>query len=123
MSKGPSRISRLARGTSGEVVDFAQRQVFSPSDEIGVPAGVPRRSLQAVFCELIDSEINAGLQTFASDSFRVWIGDELNGFVATAEIMPKDPAWSDDGAVAHWLHETAIRLYPNSDYARKHRAG
>ena len=28
---------------------------------------------------LLDGEINAGLQTFAFDDFRVWIGDELNG--------------------------------------------
>ena len=71
--------------------------------------------------ELLDSEINAGLQTFAFGSFRVWLGDELNGFAAAAEITPKDPAWSDNSAVAHWLHETAIRLYPESDYAKAHR--
>ena len=70
---------------------------------------------------LLDGEINAGLQTFAFDDFRVWIGDELNGYTATARITPDDPAWSDDTAIAHWLHETAIRLYPDSDYAKVHR--
>jgi hypothetical protein len=47
---------------------------------------------------------------FAFDSFRVWVGDELNGFDAMAEIRPGDPAWSDDVAIAHWLHQTAISL-------------
>jgi hypothetical protein len=75
MSK-KSGISRVARATTGEVVSAAQRQVFSPADKIGpVPAGAPHRSLQRVLCELLESEINAGLQTFAFDIVRVWIGD------------------------------------------------
>jgi hypothetical protein len=122
MTKEPTRIDNVAPGTSEHVVKFAQRQIFSPATEIeAVPDGVPRRSLQRVLCKLLESEINAGLQTFALDDIRVWIGDELNGFAATADITPKDAAWSDDAAVAHWLHETAIRLYPESDYARAHR--
>jgi hypothetical protein len=118
----PTGISRIASGTTGEVVDFAKRQIFSSAEKIEpVPAGAPWRSLQRVLRELLDSDINAGLQTFAFDSFRVWIGDELNGFAAAAEITPKDAAWPDNSAVAHWLHETAIRLYPESDYAKAHR--
>ena len=120
--KPPTGISRVARGATGEVVDFAQRQTFSPADKIGpVPDGAPRRSLQRVLCELLESEINAGLQTFAFGFMRVWIGDELNGFDAVAEIKPEEPAWSDNAAIAHWLHETAIRLYPESEYARPPR--
>ena len=30
------------------------------------------------------------------------------------EIGPADPAWSVYAAIAYWLHETAIRLYPQS---------
>jgi hypothetical protein len=55
------------------------------------------------------------------NSFRARIGDEMNGFEAAAEHRPKDPAWAHDAAVARWLHETAIRLYLESDYAKKHR--
>ena len=122
MAKEPTGIDKVAPGTSGEVVDFAQLQIFSAAGKIGqVPDGLPRRSLQRVLCGLLDGEINAGLQTFAFDDFRVWIGDELNGYTATARITPDDPAWSDDTAIAHWLHETAIRLYPDSDYAKVHR--
>ena len=90
-------IDRMVRGSTGEVVNIARRQIFSSADRVGpVPHGVPRRKLQRVLCELLESEINAGLQTFAFDTFRVWIGDELNGLAVTADIMPKDPAWSDD---------------------------
>jgi len=122
MAKESTGIDKVAPGTSGEVVDFAQRQIFSAAGKIGpVPDGLPRRSLQRVLCGLLDGEINAGLQTFAFDDFRVWIGDELNGYTATARITPDDPAWSDDTAIAHWLHDTAIRLYPESDYAKVHR--
>ncbi len=97
-----------------------ERQVFSPGELISpVPAGAPRRNLQRVLCDLIASEINAGLQTFAFDIMRVWIGDELNGFDAVTEVKPEHAAWSDDAAIARWLHETAIRLYPDSDYAKK----
>jgi hypothetical protein len=115
-------IKRVALGTSGEVVDCAKRQIFSSTSSIEpVPAGVPRRSQQRVLCELLDSEINARLQTFAFGDVRVWIGDQLNGREAEALLTPRMPAWSDDASIAHWLHETAIRLYPDSDYARAHR--
>ena len=81
MAKEPTGIDKVAPGTSGEVVDFAQLQIFSAAGKIGqVPDGLPRRSPQHVLCGLLDGEINAGLQTFAFDDFRVWIGDELNGY-------------------------------------------
>jgi hypothetical protein len=119
--KEKTGITSVAMGKTGEVVNFAQWRAFSSAEKISpVPASAPLRSLQGVLAELLDNEINAGLQTFAFDSFRVWIGDEMNGFDATAEFTPEDPAWADDAAVAHWLHETAIRLFPESDYAKKH---
>lgn len=44
--------------------------------------------------ELLDGEINVGLQTFAFDSFRVWIGDELNGFDLSAYRRGTSHDWS-----------------------------
>ena len=124
MAKELTGIDKVAPGTSGHVVKFAQRQFFSPATEIeAVPDGLPCRSLQRVLCELLESEINAGLQTFAFDSMRVWIGDELNGIDAQAEVTPRNPAWGDDAAIAHWLHETAVTLYPESHYARTAASG
>jgi len=114
-------IDRVAPGTPTNVVDFPKRQSISRGKVESVPDGAPRRSLQRVLCDLLDSEINAGLQTFAFDIVRVWLGDELNGLEAEAELTPRSPGWGDDAAIAHWLHETAIRLYPESGYAKKNR--
>jgi hypothetical protein len=105
------RISRVARGTTGEVVDVAQRQIFWPADKIGpVPDGAPRRSLQQVLRELLESEINAGLQTFAFDSFRVWFGDDLNDIHAQAELKPDDPARGPSACAAVYWRVLAYSL-------------
>src|SRR4051794_12016280 len=111
MAEDRTGIDRVVPGTPENVVEFAERQVFSPATTVmPVPTSAPRRSLQRVLCDLQDSEINAGLQTFAFDTFRVWLGDELNGHKAEASFDSGDAAWADDAAIAHWLHETAIRL-------------
>lgn len=95
---------RKAAGTAvrdtalDDAVLAAPRQIYDKGQCAGAQGG------------LLASEISAGLQTFAFDSFRAWVGDELNGFDARAEIRPGDPAWSDDVAIAHWLHQTAISL-------------
>jgi hypothetical protein len=118
----PSEISSIAPRTPDNTVDFAQRQTFPQACLIvASSAEVPRRNLQRVLCDLLDSEINAGLRTFGCASFLVWIGDELNNFDAEAILVDKDAAWADDGAIANWLHETAIRLYPESKYTKAHR--
>ena len=121
MTKEPTRIDNVAPGTSEHVVELAQRHVFSSAPEIGaVPRGAPRRDLQRVLCDLLESEISAGLQTFPFDTFRVWIGDDLNGVAAEARFED-EKIWKDAGAIAHWLHEAALSLYPESDYARRWR--
>lgn len=113
-----SHISPVAPGTQDLAADFAQWQILSnaPAIEGGGPVG---RSLQQVLRELHDSEINVGLQSFAWCGLRVWIGDQLNGLEAEATLEPKDATWADDDAVARWLHETALRLFPESDHARR----
>jgi hypothetical protein len=117
----PSEIPSIALGTPDNAVDFARRQISSKACLISVPsAGAPLRSLQRVLCDLLDSEINAGLRTFGCAFLLVWIGDELNNFDAEAILVDKDAAWADDSAIANWLHETAIRLYSKSEYARRH---
>ena len=121
--KKPAGISNVAKDAPDEAVDFADQQIFAPAETIGPrPSTAPRRSLQQVLRELHDGEITAGLQTFAWGGVRVWIGDELNGRDAEGTLSPQDAAWADDASIAHWLHETAIRLFPNSDYAKRHQS-
>jgi len=65
-----------------------------------------------------DSEINAGLQTFFDGGLRVWIGDPLNGVVASTKVGMDDVAWSAAGSIAWWLHEAALSRCPDSAYAQ-----
>ncbi|HLG47779.1 MAG TPA: hypothetical protein VKY24_16170 [Reyranella sp.] len=121
MAKDQTGIDRVVSGTPNEMVDLAKRQIFASAAKIGsVPPSAPRRDLQRVLCELLDSEISAGLQTFPFCSFHVWIGDDVNGIEAVG-TFEDESIWKDSGAIAHWLHETAIRLYPDSAYANAHR--
>ena len=72
---------------------------------------LPGLDLQRVLCDLLESEISAGVQTLPFDTFRVWIGDDLNGVAAEARFED-EKIWKDAGAIAHWLQ---------SDYARRWR--
>ena len=99
---------------------LAERQVFSPADRLKPASGLPR-SLDQVVAALHDGEINVGMQSFCFCGMRVWIGDPLNGIQAEAAFGPKDKAWMTDGSIAEWLHETALRLYPDSAYAARER--
>lgn len=70
--------------------------------------------LGEVLSRLYDSEINCGLRSFWDAGWQAWLGDEMNGHDAErSEIDTPDQ-------VAAWLHENAIRLYPNSEYARRY---
>jgi hypothetical protein len=54
---------------------------------------------------------------------RVWIGDEANGIQAETTINRTVAArlrWPEGLTAASWLHETALRLYPDSKYAKAH---
>jgi hypothetical protein len=89
------------------------------------PSLTPPPSLERVLQGLHDSEINAGVQTFYDAGMRVWIGDEMNGIKAKT-VINRTPAarlkWPEGLTAASWLHETALRLYPDSNYAKKHSA-
>jgi|HubBroStandDraft_6_1064221.scaffolds.fasta_scaffold664338_1 hypothetical protein len=87
------------------------------------PTVVP--DLEHILHQLHDSEINAGVQTFYDAGMRVWIGDEINGMRAETAINRTRAArlkWPEGLTAASWLHETALRLYPNSKYAKAHSA-
>ena len=84
-------------------------------------------NLEQVLQQLHDSEINAGVQTFYDAGMRVWIGDESNGIQSETTINRTgnfaDPRkWPEGVTAASWLHEVALRLYPDSKYAKEHTA-
>lgn len=62
--------------------------------------------------ELHDSEINAAIETFYDGCWTVRLGDRLNGFDAEATVGGMTEA-------ERWLRENAVRLYPESAFARR----
>ena len=82
--------------------------------------------LERILQQLHDSEINAGVQTFYDAGMRVWIGDESNGIQSettlnrTSAGFAAPRKWPNGVTAASWLHEVAIRLYPDSKYAKEH---
>ena len=75
--------------------------------------------LNQVLRALHDSQIIAGIQTLSDGCVRVWLGDEMNAPITEATIAPKGRKWPEEDA-ARWLHETALRLFPDSPYAKSH---
>ncbi len=81
--------------------------------------------LERILQQLHDSEINAGVQTFFDAGMRVWIGDESNGIQSETTInragaFAAPRKWPEGVTAASWLHEVALRLYPDSKYAKAH---
>lgn len=95
---------------SGPVFRFFKRPASEEIVSDGLPADM---SLSAVLRRLYDSEINCGLSSFWDGGWSVWIGDDMNGRRADDNF--------DNGQLAeaaYWLHNTALRVYPKSEYAR-----
>jgi hypothetical protein len=76
-------------------------------------------TLESVLRDLHDSQIDAGIETLFNGDVRVWLGDELNVTIAEATVRRADKKWPDQEA-ALWLHETALRLFPDNPYAKRH---
>ena len=76
-------------------------------------------NLERVMRQLHDSEINAGVETFYdAGGMRVWLGDTFNGIQAETWIRRTDLQWPAGVTAASWLHAVALRLYPESNYAK-----
>lgn len=74
-------------------------------------------TLTDIMGALYSSEINCGMQSFWDGGFDVWIGDELNG---KREISSGYyPSMFSEAM--NWLHDAALRHYPNSAYAVLHK--
>jgi hypothetical protein len=87
-------------------------------------------TLEQVLQQLHESEIKAGFsiiiegQTFydSSMNMKLWIGDPLGDIKAEITFQRNcvPGRWPDEGAMVRWLHETALRLHPESNYAQLH---
>ena len=84
------------------------------------------RTFEGILRDLRRSSITAGAQVIGEGVVRIWIGDQVNGVKASTIIAPDTPYrgtnWLGAPGGIRWLHEAAVRLYPNSPYARSHLA-
>lgn len=60
---------------------------------------------------LYDSEINFAVSSFWDGGFSVKIGDDMNGFRASADVA----TWTE---VLFWLDRQAREHFPGSTYAK-----
>ena len=66
---------------------------------------------------LYDSEINARVFSFWDAGWTAELGDDMNG------ILESEDGLTDLKAVAEWLHNAALRHFPNSVYAKRAARG
>jgi len=71
-------------------------------------------NLEETLAELYGSEINASISWLWDSGFNIALGDDLNGFRAKTTVTTLAEA-------ADWFRDNAIRLYPDSQFARKYR--
>lgn len=64
---------------------------------------------------LYASEINCGVSSFWDGGFKVWLGDSMNGETDYSSFNSTEL----DTLAAGFLHNMAIKRYPQSDYATK----
>ncbi len=65
----------------------------------------------SIMQRLYDSEINAVVYSFYDNGFRVYLGDEMNGYRADTTVQ----TWDE---VERWLDRQARIHFPDSAYAR-----
>jgi hypothetical protein len=67
--------------------------------------------LGTIMAALHNSEINGEVSWFFDDAWTVKLGDAHNGYKAEAVVESPE-------AAAEWLRANAVRLYPDSEFAR-----
>ena len=74
--------------------------------------------LGTIMAALHDSEINGEVSVswFFDRVWKVRLGDPQNGYDAEAVVSSPEEA-------ADWLRETAVRLFPDSEFAKLYAGG
>jgi hypothetical protein len=79
--------------------------------------------LEAVLRQLHSNDIRVGIQAY-DEGIQVWISDRLHR-VREERLFKQSSAtsaWREDSA-ALWLHAAALRLFPDTAYARDFKTG
>src|SRR5258707_4843649 len=80
-------------------------------------------TLERVLQGLHDSEIRCGLQNEPpAGGITAWIdyGSRTEKATFFGTIVGDQQVWPAPDLIAEWMHETALRLFPDSPYAKEH---
>jgi hypothetical protein len=84
------------------------------------------QTFEGILRDLRKSCITAGAQVIGDGVVRVWIGDQIIGVKASTIIasdnLSQGTNWLGASRAIRWLHDAAVRLYPDSPYTRSHSA-
>ena len=81
-------------------------------------------ALEIVRQRLYDSDIRCGLQNDPpAGGNTAWIdfGSRTEKATFCGTIVGDRQVWPGADRIAAWMHETALRLFPDSPYAKAHR--
>jgi hypothetical protein len=79
-------------------------------------------TLERVLLGLHESEIRCGIQNeLPAGGITAWIdfGSRTEKATLYGTIVGDQQVWPAADRIAAWLHETALRLYPDSKYAKE----
>src|SRR5690242_676206 len=112
------RSARRAASHLGTNGDGPRLRIEAKITEAALAMKTTATDLGAIIRDLHDSEINGRVEWFYDDhwSVAVVLGDDLSGIDAEDVVASIEEA-------AEWLLASAVRLYPDSAFARKHRRG
>jgi len=88
-----------------------------------MPTPLTPPPLEVVLQGLHDSEIRCGIQNEPPvDGITAWIdyGSRAEKATFYGTIVGDRQVWPAADRIASWLHETALRLFPDSPYAKEH---
>jgi hypothetical protein len=88
-----------------------------------MPTPLTPPTLERILQGLHDSEIRCGIRNEPpAGGITAWIdyGDRTEKATFYGTIVGDRQIWPAAERIAAWMHETALRLFPDSPYAKKH---
>jgi hypothetical protein len=88
-----------------------------------MPTPLTTPPLEVVLQSLHDSEIRCGIQNEPpAGGITAWIdfGSRTEKATFYGTIVGDQQVWPTADRIAAWMHETVLRLFPDSPYAKEH---
>jgi hypothetical protein len=91
-----------------------------------MPTPLTPPGLEVVLQGLHESEIRCGIHNEPpAGGITAWIGfgSQIEKAIFYSTIVGDRQVWPAADRIGAWLHETALRLFPDSPYAKSHSNG